>query len=148
MRLPCGLVFATVCQPENPLAVPGIPMSETVDFDADDVELDTQTGFVGFANTADECYFWLQPGETSTGLSPVKDEIWLERDDQQFGGSGGNWNIMLTRESATIDTHQLPWMACDKVVIRFQIDDAKYHSLKGLLQRVMIGSPDDLSIVD
>ena len=58
-------------------------MPTTVSFDAIDVEVNCSTGFIGFG--ADENYFWLQPGETSTGLSGAKDEIWLERDDQQFG---------------------------------------------------------------
>ena len=45
-------------------------MQDIVSFTADDVELTNNTGFIGFADSVNERYFWLQPGETSTGLSP------------------------------------------------------------------------------
>ena len=140
--------FATSCRIESRWTIRQNTMPEIVEFNADDVELTPETGFIGFADSANERYFWLQPGETSSGLSPVKDKIWLERDDQQFGGSGGDWKIVLTRDSLTIDTQQLPWMACDKITVRFRVDDPTYHSLKTLLETVMIAFSGDLSIAD
>lgn len=123
-------------------------MAEVVEFEAADLALTVESGFVGFADSAGERYFWLQPGETPTGLSQVKDDIWLERDDQKFGGSGGDWKIALTRDSLTVDTRHLPWMACDEINIQFRVDDATYRSLKELLETVMAGCIKDLSIAD
>jgi hypothetical protein len=111
---------------------------------AKDVSLDPQVGFIGFADQAAQRYFWMQPGELTT----AKDEIWLERDDQAWGGCGGVWNIVLTRNKFLVNTRELPWMACDAVEIEFAVDDATYARLKELLQRAMAGCPYDLDIRD
>jgi hypothetical protein len=123
-------------------------MRQAIRFLADDVELDASVGFIGFADSIGERYVWMQPGETSSGLSPHKDEIWLERDDQQWGGSGGRWSITLMRQSFQIDTRGLEWMACDAIEIEYHVDDEKYQSLKSLLQVVMSACPQDLTIRD
>jgi hypothetical protein len=123
-------------------------MTATIRFKADDVELDPQVGFIGFADSTSEHYFWMQLGETEDGLSPNKDEIWLERDDQQWGGHGSDWRITLTRHTCSVDTRQLPWMACNSIEIEFSLDDGQFQSLKELLQAVMLGCSSDLSIKD
>lgn len=86
----------------------------------------------------------MQPGEMTT----AKDEIWLERDDQAWGGCGGAWNVVLTRKKLLVNTRELPWMACDVVEIEFAVDDATCARLRGLLQQVMVGCPSDLDIRD
>ena len=116
-------------------------------FRADDVALDPRVGFIGFSDTTGGRYFWLQPGETADGISSRKNEIWLERDDQQWGGSGGDWTIHLSRNSLTIDTRTLPWMACETIAIQYDLDDAQYERLKALFEKVMAGCPSDLRIV-
>ena len=121
-------------------------MQDIVSFTADDVELTNNTGFIGFADSVNERYFWLQPGETSTGLSPVKSEIWLERDDQGFGGSDGDWKIALSRNAFKVFARGSTWLACDKIVIHFKLDDNSFNSLLTLLKTVMIDCADDLHV--
>lgn len=119
-------------------------MSDTIQFIANDVSLDPQVGFIGFADQASGHYFWMQPSETTS----AKDEIWLERDGQPWGGCGGAWNIALTRNKFVIHTQNLHWMACDAVEVAFAVDNATYARLKEILQRVMIGCLSDLDIQD
>jgi hypothetical protein len=69
-------------------------MRDAIRFLAKVISLDPQVGFIGFADQEERRYFWMQPGEMTT----AKDEIWLERDDQAWGGCGGAWNVVLTRE--------------------------------------------------
>jgi hypothetical protein len=117
-------------------------MGDAIRFTAKDVSLDPQVGFIGFADQEGQRYFWMQPGEMTT----AKEEIWLERDDQAWGGCGGSWNVVLTRNVFAVNTQALPWMACDAVEIAFTADDATYTQLRELLQRVMVGCPADLII--
>jgi hypothetical protein len=119
-------------------------MHDAIRFAAKDVSLDPQVGFIGFADQEGRRYFWMQPGEMTT----AKDEIWLERDDQAWGGSGGAWNVVLTRNKFIVNTRELPWMACAAVEIEFAVDDAIYSRLKELLQQVMVGCLSDLDILD
>jgi hypothetical protein len=115
-------------------------MSDVVRFTANEISLDPRVGFIGF--TDQERYFWMQPGEMTTS----KDEIWLERDDQAWGGCGGSWNIVLTRDRFFINTRKLSWMACDAVEIEFIANDATYVQLMELLQKAMVECPADLEI--
>ena len=119
-------------------------MGNAIRFSAKDVSLDPQVGFIGFADQEGCRYFWMQPGEMTT----AKHEIWLERDDQAWGGCGGAWNVVLTRSTFIVNTQELPWMACDAVEIEFAVDDATYSRLRELLRRVMVGCPSDLDIRD
>ena len=119
-------------------------MGDAIRFIAKEVELDPQVGFIGFADQEGQRYFWMQPGEMTT----AKDEIWLERDDQVWGGSGGAWDVVLTRNKFIANTRELPWMACDLLEIDFALDDLTYSHLKGLLQKIMVGCPSDLDIRD
>lgn len=119
-------------------------MGNAIRFTVKDVSLDPQVGFIRFADQEGQRYFWMQPGEMTT----AKDEIWLERDDQRWGGCGGAWNVVLTRNKFLVNTRELPWMACDVVEVEFAVDDATYARLKKLLQRTMIGCPSDLDICD
>src|SRR5262245_34431596 len=112
-------------------------MGDAIRFTAKDVSLEPRAGFIGFADKEGQRYFWMQPGEMTT----AKDEIWLERDDQGWGGSGGAWNVVLTRNRFVVNTRALPWMACDAIEIEFAVDDATYASLKELLQRSSLHTP-------
>ena len=119
-------------------------MKDVIRFVAKDVALDPQVGFIGFADQEGRRYFWMQPGEMTT----AKDEIWLERDDQAWGGCGGVWNVVLTRNKFVVNTRELPWLACDAVEIDFAVDDGTYLRLKDLLQQLMVGCLSDLDIRD
>src|SRR5215470_4532114 len=119
-------------------------MGDTIRFTAKDVSLEPQACFIGFADQEGQRYFWMQPGEMTT----AKDEIWLERDDQQWGGCGGTWDVVLTRNKFIGNTRDLPWMACDAVEIDFVVDAATYARLQELLRQVMVGCPADLHIQD
>jgi hypothetical protein len=117
-------------------------MGDTVRFVARDVCLDPQVGYIGFADEGAQRYFWMQPGERTSG----KEEIWLERDDQKWGGTGREWTVILTRDKFFLNTRDLRWMACDAVEIDFAIDDATYTQLSKLLQQVMVDCLFDLEI--
>ncbi len=117
-------------------------MGDVIRFTAKDVSLEPRDGFIGFADQEGQRYFWMQPGERTT----AKDQIWLERDDQAWGGSGGPWNVVLTRNRFVVNTRALSWMVCDAIEIDFAVEDATYATLKELLQRAMIGCPSDLEI--
>lgn len=119
-------------------------MTRVERFTADDVALDPRVGFIGFADNANRRYFWMQPDEVST----AKECIWLERDDQQWGGTGKQWTITLRRSAIVVDTHHLPWMACDSIEIEYAIDDDRYGQLKRLMQQVMASCPGDLRVAD
>jgi hypothetical protein len=84
----------------------------------------------------------MQPDEMTT----AKDGVWIERDDQAWGGCGGNWNVILTRNRFTIITRELKWMDCDAVQVEFVVDDSTYGRLIQLLRRMTIESPCDLVI--
>lgn len=113
---------------------------EPIRFSVIDVSLDPRVGFIGFAE--EQHYFWMQPSEDTT----AKEKIWLERDDQACGGCGGPWNIVLTRNTFTIDTSRLPWMHCDSIEIEFLADDRTYAQLVALLRQVMVDCSCDLRI--
>jgi len=115
-------------------------MSNVIRFKATDVVLDPRVGLLGFADKVSEHYFWMQPGEMTT----AKDEIWLERDDQQWGGCGEDWNVILTRNLFTAITRQLPWMACDAVEIEYDVDDATVAAMKEQLEKAMADCRSDL----
>jgi hypothetical protein len=117
-------------------------MDSVIRFVANDVVPEPRAGFVGFADNKNKHYLWMQPGEMTT----AKDGVWLERDDQAWGGSGGNWNVVLTRNTFTVITSELTWMACDAVEIEFVVDDSTYEGLKQLLKRVTVECPWDLVI--
>ena len=119
-------------------------MADIIRFVAKDVALDPQTGFVGFSDQEGQRYFWMQPGEMTT----AKDEIWLERDDQAWGGCGGEWNVLLTRSKLIVYTRLLPWMAHNAVEIEIAVDDATFLQLQELLKQVMVACPCDLDIRD
>jgi hypothetical protein len=117
-------------------------MNNVIRFVAHDVALDPTVGFIGFADKETVRYFWMQPGEMTT----AKNEIWLERDDQAWGGYGEKWNVILTRNRFTVITGELPSMACDAIEINYTVDDATYAQLKGMLQKVMVDCPSDLDV--
>jgi hypothetical protein len=79
-------------------------------------------------------------------MTTAKDEIWLERDDQQWGGCGGAWNVVLTRDKFLVNTQQLRWMECDAAEIAFTVDDATYAKLKEPLKRTMVAWASDFDI--
>src|SRR5262245_16578540 len=112
---------------------------ESIRFSVNTVSLDPQVGFIGFAT--EEHYFWMQPSEHTTS----KDEIWLERDDQAWGGYGGEWSVVLTRNKFSVDTSHLPWMECESIEIEFIADDQTYAQLTDLLRRAMVDCPRDLN---
>lgn len=119
-------------------------MDNVVRFVANDVVLEPLAGFVGFADNENNRYLWMQPDEMTT----AKDSVWIERDDQAWGGSGGNWNVVLTRKRFTLITRELKWMACDAVEVEFDVDDPTYERLKQLLKRMTVERPCDLVIRD
>ena len=117
-------------------------MDNVIRFVANEVVLEPLAGFIGFADNENKHYLWMQPDEITT----AKDGVWIERDDQAWGGSGGNWNVVLTRKRFKIITRELKWMACDAVEVEFVVDDSTFERLKQLLKKMTADCPRDLAI--
>lgn len=118
----------------------------TIRFTATQVEIIPATGFIGFADDDTRHYLWLQPEETADGFSKEKEGIWIERDDQRYGGAGGKWSIKLTSTSFALRVVEMPWMECDAVEIEFSVDSGKYAELCSLTSRMMLGCSTDLEL--
>jgi hypothetical protein len=121
-------------------------MTRSITFKASHVDFVPETGFVGFGDESASHYFWLQPYETTTGYSTNKADIWLERDDQGFGGAGGEWTVELGPTSFTLTVLNAPWLKCDQIAITFVIEPAKYDAIVEILNNVMSGCPNDFKI--
>jgi hypothetical protein len=117
-------------------------MNDIIRFIAKEVVLEPRAGFIGFTDEGNEHYFWMQPGEMTT----AKNEIWLERDDQAWGGYGDVWEVVVTRNKFTVVTNNLPYLACDAIEIEFAVGDATYDLLKSLLKKMMVDCQADLVI--
>jgi hypothetical protein len=73
---------------------------------------------------------------------------WSSISASTFSWSTASLSADLTRDKFTVNTRELPWMACETVEIEFAVDDAMYARLKELLRQVMVGCPSDFDIRD
>jgi hypothetical protein len=59
--------------------------------------------FLGFANDATRQYLWVQRDECSEAeTASHAGNVWIERDDQQWGGYGGIAGVELSRDALFI----------------------------------------------
>lgn len=117
-------------------------MYHAIRFCAVDAEIDPSVRFVGFSG--EQHYFWMQPDEMTTN----KERIWLERNDQRYGGCGGTRNIVLTRTTFIVHTQDAPWLSCDRVEVDFAVDEIFYGRLMDVLKQAMVSCLGDLDIRD
>jgi hypothetical protein len=99
--------------------------------------------FLGFANDGTKQYLWLQREECSESETiPFVGNVWIEREDQQWGGSGGITGVELSRDCLSI--RLTPEMArhmggYDEFRVRLVLSDEDFSRVREQLLRVMVG---------
>jgi hypothetical protein len=93
-------------------------------------------------------YFVMMRSEESPEEAvPDMQNVYIERDDQCWGGYGGIERIVLERDSLAV--HLAPRMATrmgqhDEIHVSFTINDADFHELRHVLHLIMRGYEDKL----
>ncbi|WP_377473608.1 MAG: hypothetical protein P2A85_15590 [Microcoleus anatoxicus] len=97
-------------------------------------------------------YFIMTREETSTEEAlPNRENIYIELDDQCWGGNGGIDLIALSREKFTIylNVPMAPIIGFDEIQITFLIDDdSEFQEFRKVLQEIMRGYEDRLNLID
>ena len=99
--------------------------------------------FLGFANDNTKQYLWLQREECSESeTAPFVGNVWIERDDQQWGGPGGITAVQLTRDYLSI--RLTPEMArhmggYDEFRVLLALSNEEFTRVQEQLLRVMVG---------
>ncbi len=115
-------------------------------FHASLVNCDPATVRLTFADRNDESaehYFVMDRSEESRDEAvPDMQNVYIERDDQAWGGYGGIERVILERESLTL--YLLPQMATrmgnhDQIRVTFVLDEADFRQLRHVLGLVMRG---------
>jgi hypothetical protein len=98
---------------------------------------------LAFADVRTEQYLWVQREECSEDqVLPDARNIWIERDDQRWGGSGGITAVVLERDALTFSL--TPAMAARMggfgvLRVNVDLDDTAFAALRELLLRVFQG---------
>jgi hypothetical protein len=106
--------------------------------------------FLGFANNDTEQYFWMQRGEcTEDEVLPYAENVWIERDDQQWGGSGGITRVNLSRDKLSVELTKK--MAShmggyDLIRVLFVLTDEEFAQVQEQLLRIMQGYQDMVEV--
>jgi hypothetical protein len=99
--------------------------------------------FLAFANNATEQYLWVQRDECSEAETiPYAGNVWIERDDQQWGGHGGIVAVELSRDvlSIRLALDKAEQMGSfDEFRLRLSLTDAEFVAVQEQLQRVFVG---------
>jgi hypothetical protein len=118
------------------------------EFETDDVAL--RVGFADGENS--KHYFIMQREENSIEETfPDLENIYIERDDQCWGGYGGINQISFSRSSLIIYVNEEmanQMGGYDTIKITFSIDDLQFQQLQNVLQKVMQNYEDRLNLTD
>lgn len=118
------------------------------EFETDDVAL--RVGFAEGENS--KHYFIIQREEDSTEEAlPKLENIYIERDDQCWGGYGGINQVSFGRNSLIIylNSEMANQMGgYDTIKITFSIDDLQFQQLQNVLQKIMQSYEDRLNLTD
>jgi hypothetical protein len=87
--------------------------------------------------------------ESLQEVMPDMGNVYIERDDQQWGGFGGVERVVLERESLTL--HLGPRLATqmgeyDTIRVGFALSDCDFHELRRLLGLIMHGYESRLEV--
>jgi hypothetical protein len=120
-------------------------------FTATDFEADPDAVFVGFTDGTH--YLWMQPDEDDYPRprpSPDARNVWIEIDDQGWGGHGGIARVRLTRDTLTV-RRTLPLEkhmgGHEAIEVWFSLSDAEFEQVQTVLRAVMRGNEHLLEIV-
>jgi hypothetical protein len=118
------------------------------EFETDDVAL--RVGFADGENS--KHYFIMQREENSIEETfPDLENIYIERDDQCWGGYGGINQISFSRNSLIIYVNEEmanQMGGYDTIKITFSIDDLQFQQLQNVLRKVMQNYEDRLNLTD
>ncbi len=116
---------------------------QVYEFIAPYFEFDPVSLFLGFVNEDTKQYFWMQREEESLDRAmPDVSDVWIERDDQQWGGTGGIVHVLLYRDSLSIElTSEMAkhMGGYDSIRVVFSVTDVEFDQIRKQLRRVMRG---------
>jgi hypothetical protein len=124
-------------------------------FHADFVHVDDLCRRLSFADRNDESgehYFIMDRSEDSPDEAvPDMDNVYIERDDQGWGGYGDIERVILARESLTLQLGAR--MATqlgghDTVQVSFDVSDVVFRELQNVLALIMRGYESRMEIAD
>src|SRR3712207_2513406 len=111
------------------------------EFTATEFDADPDAERVAFAGEGR--YVWMQRDETDPTVpvtaSADARSVWVEIEDQAWGGRGGIAEVRLDRQSLTISrTHPLPRQACghEKIVVHFDVTDDEFDQIWRVLRAI------------
>jgi hypothetical protein len=113
-------------------------------FHAEFVEVHPINDWLSFADRPPRAhvhYFTIQRCEENTEIAvPDMENIYLERDDQCWGGYGGTRRVVLERESLTVFLE--PRMATqvgdhESIRVTFSVDTEMYSRIRAVLSTIM-----------
>ena len=111
------------------------------EFTAPYFEVDSSVPFLGFANNPTNQYFWMQRDEKSPDRAvPDVGDVWVERDDQAWGGRGGICRVVLDRLSLTVELTpaQAEHMGgYDAIRVLFAFSEEEFQKIRQQLAWVM-----------
>jgi hypothetical protein len=128
------------------------PMSTLLSFDATEFEADTSKLLqVGFSQGRSDGHYLVigrlddQPTQPVAGM----ENVYLERDDQCWGGYGGIEKVVLDRNSLTVRlTREMA--ACmggyEELRVNFELHDGEFSRVADALKTVLLGYEERLSI--
>ncbi len=112
-------------------------------FIATEWEADPTARFLGFANNGSSQYFSMQREEDSEGtILPNAGNVWIELNDQGWGGHGGIVSLSMDRGGLSIRlTADMAHRQGGYEALRvdFKFPDSDFHSIHEQLLRVMTG---------
>ena len=106
-------------------------------------EIGFEERFLGFANNATKQYLSLQRWDcTKNEILPGAANVWIERDDQAWGGHGGIESVILERECLIV--HLASELAAhmggyEEYRVRLVLSDEDFAKVREQLLRVMVG---------
>lgn len=116
------------------------------EFHANFVDADALCSRLSFEDHNDdsgEHYFVIDRSEESPNDAlPDMDNVYIERDDQGWGGYGGIDRVVLMRDSLTLllDERMAERMGNHEIIrVGFQVSDAVFNQLCNVLRQIMRG---------
>jgi hypothetical protein len=120
------------------------------EFTAPYYEIGHAARFLGFANDDTEQYLWVQRDECSeVETLPHAGNVWIERDDQQWGGPGGIVNVELRRDALSIrlTPEKAAFMGgFGEFRVRLALSDEEFARVQEQLLRVFVGYEDIVQV--
>ena len=113
-------------------------------------EIDRVVRFLGFANNETGQYLWFQRADgTEDEVVPYADNVWIERDDQGWGGHGGINEIILRRKKLMVlftPQRAGEMGGFDIIEVKLFLTDEDFEQVQRQLFHVFAGYEDILDV--